>query len=163
MADKGGRGQGSFVFFSEKKETKDLVASFSSALSGSQFPLPSCSPLRIRTYPSLLLLRVEKGAKAPLPPSPRMRRRRTVRRPSPSRRRCRRRRYPRCRLPRSPPAALATPTHLLRPDVCIVALPDGLIVVCISFRPSPRAPSTLLPLFRCVVGRSSRWIPGLLL
>ena len=29
------------------------------------------------------------------------------------------------------------PTHPLRPDVCIVVLPDGLIVVCISFRPSP--------------------------
>ena len=63
-----------------------------------------------------------------------------MRRPSPSRRRRRRRhrrRHQRCRLPRSPPTPLATPTHPLRPDMRIVALSDGLIVVYISFRPSP--------------------------
>jgi len=44
-----------------------------------------------------------------------------------------------------------TPTHPFHPDVCIVALPDGLIVVFVSFRPSPPAPSALRPVFRCAV------------
>ena len=50
--------------------------------------------------------------------------------------------------PRSPHTPLATPTHPLRPDVCIAVLPDGLIVVFLSFCSSPHAPSTMHPVFR---------------
>ena len=78
-------------------------------------------------------------------------------RSSPSRRRRRRRRRSLrspCSPPPSSPAPLANPSPL-RPDVCIVALPDRLIVASFVFRSSPRAPSALLPLFRCIVGRSS--------
>ena len=64
--------------------------------------------------------------------------------------------------PSVPPVPLLLPLLLpllplppLRPDVCIVALPDRLIVASFVFRSSPRAPSALLPLFRCIVGRSS--------
>ena len=60
MTDRGGRGQGSFVTFSKKKDMKDLVTSFSFASSASRFlsfppppppPLPSCSPPGIRIHP----------------------------------------------------------------------------------------------------------------
>ena len=45
LGDKGGGGQGSFVSFSEEKETQDHVSPFSFALSASSFPsLPPTSP-----------------------------------------------------------------------------------------------------------------------
>ena len=134
----------------------------SSSPSASRFPpsplfssFPSCSPSGTWIHP-YLSSRGEEEARAPPPPSPRKRRRRSARRSSPSRRR--RRRSPRSPPPSPPPSSptpAATPTHPLCPDVCIVALPDGLIVVFLSFRLSPCAPSVLSPVFRCAVRGTS--------
>ena len=73
--DRRGGGHGSFVSFSEQKETKDRATSFSSASSAYPFPLfpptlpsPSCSPPGIRFHP-YLSSRVEEEARAPPPPS----------------------------------------------------------------------------------------------
>ena len=50
-------------------------------------------------------------------------------------------------LPHPPPSSICV--------YCCV-FPHGLIVVFVSFRPSPRAPSALRPLFRCVVPGTAR-------
>ena len=157
-----GRGQGSSVSFSEEKETKDHAASFSFALSASPIPLipptpptPSCSPpwsgsiltspLKERKRPGLLhLLPRRKGGGgvrgAPLlcvvvaavPPVP--------------------------LIPLLLPLLLPLLPHSPPPPRCVYCcvFPHGLIVVFVSFRPSPRAPSALRPLFRCVVRGTAR-------
>ena len=92
-------------------------------------PLPS--PLEGRKRPVFLCLLLGKGGGG-------------AQRSSPSPRRRRRFTYSPCSPPPSSPHLPATPTHPLRPDVCIVVFPNGLIVVFFYFvRPAVR-------LVRCV-------------
>ena len=89
----------------------------------------------------------EEDAKAPSPPSSsslRKKRRRTAQRSFPLRRRCPR---------RHPQSPCSPPTSLPRCVCCCVARRVDCCIV--AFRSFPRTPSKLLPLFRCVVGRSS--------
>ena len=82
-------------------------------------PFPLRISLQIRIYPSLSS-RGEEEARASPPPPPRKRRRRSARRSSPLPcRRCRSPQSP-CSPPPSSHTLPATPTHPLRPDVCIV-------------------------------------------
>ena len=148
-------GQGSFVSFSEEKETKDSAAFFSFAPSVPPFPSfpptppsPSCSPPD--PDPSLPLLHIYERKRSGLhnlPPSLTKMRQRSVRRPSP---------WHRCprRSPRSPPTPPAT-TPSDRMCALLLDVPHGLIVVFSSFYSIPRAPFALRPLFRCAVRRST--------
>ena len=104
-------------------------------------PLPPPSYLPPDLDPSfpLLSFRGEEEARASPPPPPRKRRRRNARRSSPLRhRRCRSPHSP-CSPPPSSPTPSATHTHPLRPDVCIVALTNWLIVVFFYFIHTPCA------------------------
>ena len=122
-----GRG-GGFVSFSEGRETKDRVASFSFAPSASPFPsflLPLPPPALLPRLGSILVLTSSlqrrgrgQGSSASSEeeetPSLRKRRRRSVRRSSPSH--CRHRRSPRYPPP-SPPAPPGS-CRLQRREIC---------------------------------------------
>ena len=144
--DRRGGGQGSFVSFSEKRRRRTARRPSPSRHPRRRSPcsllLPLPPPALLPGSGSILTSPLgEEEVRAPLPPSPRKRRRRSARRPSPWRGSPRRSHVPpvpllHLLLPMLPPP--------LRSDACIVAWPHGLIVV---FFPSVHSPARLP---RCV-------------
>ena len=156
-----GGGQGSFVSFSEEKETKEQAASFSFVSSAS--PIPSFRPtppslslslsgsgsilpslLEERKRPGLLHLLLQGKGVGGARGAPLLR---VVVVTAPSVLL-----VPLLRPLLSTPLATPPPPPSRGVYCCIAQHVDCCVV---AFRLSPRAPSALLPLFRCVVGQSS--------